>query len=340
MQEKRPVYINCLDLDETLIRSKDLFRRFESDMAEKISNTDSLTKLFEDWLKNHFPQQGENLENLIRAYVIDSSNRNLIKAMKHAMSLGDKFALVTFNSSLNFAKFSLALIGFTKEEIDQIYIRYRDSHDAPENKNGYILDVVKHFGLIDVIEAAENDESKLTDLRYPLVSLVDDNPDNCDAAEGVGIQSFFVQEGKIGHIREYCDYLHDKSKAYLKVNLPSALERFALAKSLIEDVKQAPSIQRDLEEMYSGLEEALPPLLNPVTTRVLKRSFTAGGLQSASTDANNNSSTSLSVNLHCVDETLDDLEPVVNLHQAKKPCSANKMVLRNRVAKENEGLLI
>lgn len=258
MQEKRPVFINCLDLDGTLMNSVKLYYRFGREMVDEIKKGVDQHQLFEYWLKNKFPKQDDNLADLISTYVIDSPNGKLAKALKHALSLGDKFAIVTFNMSKNYAKFALALMGLTKEEIDQIYIRYRDSDDVPENKNDYIKEAIKHFGLFDIIEAAKKDESKFNDPRYPYVSLLDDDLENCNAADGVGVFSFHVQESKISHIKEYCYNMHADSTEYLGVTLPTFAERFALAKTLIEDTRQLKiSVETGVQAVAGDLHSLL-----------------------------------------------------------------------------------
>ncbi len=262
MQEKRRVLINCLDLDGTLIETDNLWVKFQEEMANQINNDVSLIKLWDSWLKNHLVKPGEDLESLISRYVIDSPNGKLAKAIKHALSLGDKFAVVTFNKSTNYVKFTLALMGLTKEEIDKVFIRCRDSDDCPDDKNGYIMEAVAHFGCLEIIEAAEEDESKLKDPSYPYISLLDDSPDNCDIAEGIGISSFFVQRAnRTGHIRVYCDSIHGDDQDYLKVTLPTAAERFALGKSLVEIAQQVqatpvamPSIVQQLVAQVNVLQ--------------------------------------------------------------------------------------
>ncbi len=238
MKAKRPVIINCLDLDETLMKTEKLYERFGKEMADEIKNGVDLLQLFEYWLKNKFPKQDDNPEDLVSNYIIDSPNGKLAKAIKHALSLGDKFAIVTFNMSKNYTKFALALMGLTKEEIDQIYIRHRDSDNVPDNKNAYIMEAVEHFGFLENVKAAKNNEINQDDEKYPFISLLDDNFDNCQAARSEGMYGFCVQEAKLDHVREYCYYMHADTKEYLNVVLPTVAERFVLAKTLIEDTRQ------------------------------------------------------------------------------------------------------
>ncbi len=211
---KRPVYLNCVDLDNTLTND------FFMDEVRGNAGLEAATaKIILDY--ENIPQE------LINSLIRDTPCSLFAKILKMSLSLGDKNAIVTFNTSQRYCLFIMALFGLTEEEIGKFFIRRKGKTEVrPDDKNGYIAEASDHFQI------------RLRD-RSVKKSLIDDDGINCMEAKNAGINHFAVPYvmpdiSPNHYLNKYRMYLALSVEDVDKVSLPSARERFDLAKRLFQ----------------------------------------------------------------------------------------------------------
>lgn len=224
MLGNQEIFINCLDLDGTITSQE--FDNYLRD-TKKLTSLAQILPMIKELI-------GESAkpEDLVARVINDTSCGLFARTIKASIAKGHYQAITTFNMSIEYIHFALALFGLTEDELQKIYIKYRTSPtDNVVNKNEYIIDAIKHFNLWE----------NRGDLNL-FVSLVDDNADNCLAAQDKGVEVFLVEGDKsYGHLRAHAKYLKLQDND-LKVSLPSAQERFQTAKKIlkIDDIKVEP----------------------------------------------------------------------------------------------------
>ncbi len=299
--------VACFDLDDTLADATVFDFIYSKYYFTKEAESMSISELLAYGFNREFSSRRDDL---IQDLIMDTEDFLLARTMKKLMADGHKVAIVTFNTSLEYTNFALALMGLSEEEINRIVVVHRDD-EVPENKNGYIKQVLDEHGFNFTDEQLRDPENK----DVPIITLLDDNVVNCEEAnKEIGVDAFHVYGNKEEYIEDFYDMLGYKIEELLAIDTPSFENRFALAFKMmpvpsVENVVARPLAvsliaQQGLAEIAVALNEVLPPIDASDVNR-LKRSFEMAGVGAHISGAH---STALASSLHC-DEVLDvDIE--------------------------------
>jgi hypothetical protein len=224
-KEKRPLFVPCYDLDDNLTASECFdhvyrnSRYVDNPALSGVENFEGvLSQGFYDMFNNR-PQE------LINDFIRDTSDGLLARTIKLSIAKGDKNAIVTFNMSLRYTNFTLALLGLTEEEINKVIVRFREEDERPEDKTEYIEDVLEELDLLDIFNNGNTDHP-----RYPILTLLDDNKKNCNAADDMGIFALSsVEDETEVYTEKLYTFLDFTKEELISVTLPSPEERFELA---------------------------------------------------------------------------------------------------------------
>jgi hypothetical protein len=224
-KEKRPLFVPCYDLDDNLTAGECFDHVYKN---SKYIDNPALNKLanFEGALAQGFYEMFYNKpQELINDFIRDTSDGLLARTIKLSIAKGDKNAIVTFNMSLRYTNFTLALLGLTEEEINKVIVRFREKGEKPTDKNEYIKDVLKELDILDAFNNGSVDNSK-----YPLITLLDDNKENCRSANEMGVLAISSMDDPIEvYIEKLHTFLKFTKEELMSVTLPSPEERFKLA---------------------------------------------------------------------------------------------------------------
>jgi len=231
--ESKKRYVNCFDLDGTITK-------YEADKDyESFLRPEAIIGTWRDHLINYLLQV-KDAKAFHDGIIQDTPDEFLARAIKLSIIEGKDYnAILTFNTSIDYTKIILAMIGLTEAEISKLFIRHRKPDDEIENKNKFIIEALEYF------KDGEKTLRSLMEKDYDCVEicLMDDNEDNINAADEYGIRPFLVPEtvdckskledDSFEYLREFMNYKSLSKEDLMKVKLPSMEDRVKTALKIL-----------------------------------------------------------------------------------------------------------
>jgi hypothetical protein len=227
----------AIDVDFTL--TKDPMIQFSGSLAEL---NRAMWKIIE--------QYEQNPKALFDRMVKDTESGHLVRIIKYALQNNISVSLVTHNTSIDYCKFCLAMLGLSSREIAQVHIRYR-LFKEDKGKAKYINDEIAfHNRRLGRPLNSEFD-----------VTFLDDEPDNCLEVDAAGHTAVLAEHELVTKGRSFevtYPYL-DILQAFLSIDdddlssmAPSAMHRrIAIAKGVILSKSKAEEKHRNELEISS-----------------------------------------------------------------------------------------
>jgi len=181
-----------------------------------------------------------NPKVFINNFINDNGQGDLGKTIKASILRGDKVALTTMNKSAEYCLLVMSLIGLSKDEISQIYIRSRKSGDSKTSKIKHIKDVHKLIFNSDDIECSDT-----------IISLIDDNMEVCLDAGDYGLKKIIhvdiEYDAELKYIEKYRKLLDLNIEDIELVPLKERMNTYLSLTALESKVVSPPKLQLIVE---------------------------------------------------------------------------------------------